>query len=254
MNDFFEDIASAREAAANPVETGFAPDEAAVIEERMRKSRRDHRMWVLQNARQAAAGLVTWIADGVHDRLDDDQQKNWDRKVADPARSMDLATRALVRVVAAEERLDEDAETRAARIAAEQAKRAEALRHRAIDQAETRKKTIRRTMTGILRDAEPDLDWVERELQLEDLFEDFEDDGQDPVEAVARLCARLGYAPEPEELPDGSTETPQEAQGRTMALARAYYDSFAAANGNRVDPPPEEEAPAPPARAQGPPG
>ena len=239
--------------ATDTVGTELVSVDPAVFEAKMRAYRREKRMDALQDCRKYATGLVAWIGDGAHDQLDDRQQKNWDRKVSSPGREMDLATRAVVRVIAAEERLDEDAETRAARIAKEQAERAEARKAQIPTETEIRKTAIRRTVAGIYRDAEPNLSWIDRELDLEELFAEFEeDDGEDPVETVARLCARLGYAPEPQELPDGSTETPEEAKERTLTLARDYYDSYAAANGNRVEPV-EEEVP-PPARAQGPPG
>jgi hypothetical protein len=261
MDNFFDDRASDRVAAAESLKNGVVPlEERAAVEKRMRDTRRDWRIWALQQARMTAGEMVTWVADGAHNRLDDDQQMQWDRKVGDPTRAMDLATRALVRVVMAEERLDEDAETRAARLAAEQEKKveAEAARLREIaEQPRTEKKAlIRRTMAGILRDAEPDLSWTDREFDLDALFAEFEDDGEDPVETVARLTAKLGFIPERMRLPDGREETLDEAKARTMALARDYWERFAAANGNTSgdSDQPAEEAPPPPARAQGPPG
>jgi hypothetical protein len=246
-----------------PSPRDLGPGDEAIFEERMRKIRREKRMYVLQTASQTASAMITWIGDGAHDRLDEWQQKKWDRTVSDPARAMDWATKAVVRCVMAEERLDEDAETRDARRAAEAAERAnkarEAERQHAEDPITQKKTLIRRAVSDAYRDAEPDLSWFDRELNLDDLFADLDGDyDEDPVETVARLCARLGFMPEPERLPDGDMETLEQARARTVTLARDYFEASAfdltAANRNRLEGEPAEEAPAPPARAQGPPG
>ena len=119
-------------------------------------------------------------------------------KVTDPLASLANLNRAIVQITLAEDRFDETAEDRAARIKAE----AEA-RVRAGQDAE---RTLRRTenkrqVHGAIRAIALDylrLPRGDREDLFADLFREWEDEDAydgDPAETVADACARLALTP-----------------------------------------------------------
>jgi len=217
----------------------------------------------MENARLMAMEVAARMTEAMAGRLPDHECPMFSR-IKDPVVSLSRLLRVVGQLGLLEERFAEDAETRAKRIEAEQAAReqaARAARARLEREAEQdlydeKKKTIRSAMRQISRDAEPDLPYAERELRLDDLFEDFENyedyDG-DPVEIVATLCAAMGLRPERE---FGQDDTPEAEKARAHTMAKTYLDALArnAANRNAPEPVPiEEEPPAPLAKGQGPP-
>jgi hypothetical protein len=192
----------------------------ATVAERSREVRRLQRVLVLGRARDVCGELIDRINDGTAGRLPENQQYLFD-KVADPYLALSRTVTALGRIVVLEARLDESAETRDARLAAEAAERektrlaeqARENRQRLEAALETKKAHIRRAVDMAHRDAEPDMRPIDRITKLDDLFEEFDDyadwDG-DSVAIVADLCTQLGlHAP----LPKGSEK--QGGTGRT---------------------------------------
>jgi hypothetical protein len=234
----------------------------ATVAERSREVRRLQRVLVLGRARDVCGELIDRINDGTAGRLPENQQYLFD-KVADPYLALSRTVTALGRIVVLEARLDESAETRDARLAAEAAERektrlaeqARENRQRLEAALETKKAHIRRAVDMAHRDAEPDMRPIDRITKLDDLFEEFDDyadwDG-DSVAIVADLCIQLGlHAPLPKgsgPKPKNKAELAEQIRIHTLDTAACYLRWTAGSD------PAEPDAPAaPPARGQGPP-
>jgi hypothetical protein len=236
-------------------------DEAA----RARQARREERLGDLRKVRRCTGLAIEHIAHYIAGHA------SWEQ--ADPSVKLRDLTNALGRldkevrqIVALEERIDEDAETRAARIAEEKAKReAEARaeqRRLEMKPQEDKEELIRRAVKLAHRDAYPGLTRIEREDLLGDLFEDYEEFGDlsgPPVRIVADFCAVFAQDPEADltNIPDfaedyGDETDPDEQQKiRWRSWAQNCLDHIArieAAVENPGGPPPETAA-----QPQGPP-
>jgi hypothetical protein len=247
---------------ADAISAGPGQGGEATVAERSREVRRLQRVLVLGRARDVCGELIDRINDGTAARLPENQQYLFD-KVADPYLALSRTVTSLGRILMLEDRLDESAEVRDARLAAEAAERektrlAEQARknRQRLEAALERKKThIRRAVDMAHRDAEPDMRPIDRITKLDDLFDTFDeldDWKRDPVEIVADLCIQLGlYAPLPKgsgPKPKSKAEQAERVRTHTLETARCYLDWTAGGD------PSEPDAPAaPPARAQGPP-
>ncbi len=237
-------------------------DGEAMSADEARETRRARRLVSLENLRNGCEEAVKRLVDGTAGRLPYDEQEIFER-VKDPYLAIERMARSVRRIVALEDRLDESAEARAARLAAEAAARANAERDAeawAAGQPERdKKKLIRRAVRTAYQDGEPDLDHREREDLLNDLFNDYDEiddyDG-DPAEIVARFCAQLRLSPAVVPLDGDEDEPPEQAKARAVAFARGYLDLLApqgAANRNSAEPAPADK-PAPRAKGRSPPG
>jgi hypothetical protein len=220
----------------------------------VREARRGRRLESLERVRLAAEEMALHLADGVAGRLPEHEQEVF-AKIRDPHLAFSRAERAVRRIAALEDRLDEDAETRAARIAAERAAQAAADARAAAARAEeaaqaperAKKRAIRRAMRRVLRDTDPETEYLDREVLLNDLFDDYEsydDYAGDPAEIVAKLCSELGFVPlcgedrfaspddENDDDDDGVDDNedgedpppPETIRARALTLARAYLN------------------------------
>jgi hypothetical protein len=241
--------------AASPDAPSAAQGEA-VSEAELRAARRARRLESLERVRLAAEEMALHLADGVAGRLPEDAQEVF-AKIRDPHLAFSRAERAVRRLAALEDRLDEDAETRAARIAAERAAQAAADARAAALRAEdaaraperAKKHAIRRAMRRVLRDADPETEYLDREVLLNDLFDDYESYDNyagDTAEIVAKLCSALNLVPlcggdrfaSPDEDDDGDDDNddggdndgdenpppPETVRARALTLARAYLN------------------------------
>ncbi len=155
-------------------------------------------------------------------------------RLTDPAAAVTKLSQSIRRIVALQDKLDQDDETRETRRKAEQAAR----RQQAATEAhEDKKETIRKAVRNIHRDAEPDQAMADREQLLDDLFRDYEDHFDyegDPAEIVAQLCHELGLdwiPPDDEDDPawtDGEDcLSPQDfGQAGPRRLAQDYLDAL----------------------------
>jgi hypothetical protein len=240
--------------AASP-DAPFVPQGEALSASEVREARRGRRLESLERVRLAAEEMALHLADGVAGRLPEDEQAAF-AKIRDPYLAFSRAERAVRRIAALEDRLDEDAETRAARIAAERAAqaaadaRAAALRADEAARAPERakKRSIRRAMRRVLRDTDPETEYLDREVLLNDLFDDYEsydDYAGDTAEIVAKLCSELGFVPlcgedrfaspgdddgDNDNDDDGDNDgdenppPPETVRARALSLARAYLN------------------------------
>jgi hypothetical protein len=214
-------------------------------------------------AREACTALILRIERGMACQLPDREQSLFDMG-GDPHLALSRTITALGRMVVLEDRLDESAEQRTARLAAEAAEREKARlaeqarqnRRRMEAVLEKKQAHIRRAVAMAHRDAEPDMRPIDRVTKLDDLFGEFDDYGDwddDPVKIVADLCIQLGlHAP----LPKGSTPRPknkaeqaERARAYTLETAQCYLDWTA-----ESDPAEPGEPDTPPPRSQGLPG
>ncbi len=103
--------------------------------------------------------------------------------INDPTLAFARVCTAIRRMVALEERIDEDAETRAERLAAEAAKRAEAEAAARIataaevnrDKIRLNRSLARKALLGDIRARDADMSRIRRELLLNDLTDDLDD-------------------------------------------------------------------------------
>jgi ElaB/YqjD/DUF883 family membrane-anchored ribosome-binding protein len=212
-------------------------------------ARRAVRRRHLEDSRGLTMALLGDLALGVDGKLPPTAQDCVDR-LKDPFLAMNRVQRELRRIIAQEERLDDEDTERANDPAAEAAERAQAaidaeVSRKASDrsQAEKQKKdAIREAVTQAARDAWGDADkypdclgddCLDDECEglphlLDDLFSDYEsydDYAGDPVEIVAKLCAQFGLKPGADtsaESEDDDADPEVAAQARALDLARFY--------------------------------
>jgi hypothetical protein len=186
-------------------------------------------------------------------------------KVANPVAALTNLNRSLVQLYLAEERFDESAEERAARVKAEAEARAKAEAAEAAERAYTasqvrraeNKRQVQQTVRAITLTSLR-LSFEDREKILGDLFRDL-DAGDaydcDPAETIAGLCVRLGVKFDD---PAQHAAHYRERKARLVALARAH---LAALTPDADEPGDDDEASpgasvtpfAASAKAQGPP-
>lgn len=170
----------------------------------------------LEGMREMGYEMACRLNDWVAGRLPDSECAAF-ADIKDPVLAFSRMTSTVRRIIALEERLDEDAETREARIAAEAAERArkiaaeKAAREQAKLEAEAemasdpwlsrseKEVKVRLAVRDFHRAAEPDMDYRKREDLLDDLFLDYDDTdyGYDRPfdDIVADLCEALGLEP-----------------------------------------------------------
>jgi hypothetical protein len=246
-----------RDIAQNGAEPWNAP-----LEERRATRRRDMEIMRL-SAMEAALHTSEYICG----RLPSWKREAFER-VTDPIASLANLNRAIVQVTLAEDRFDESAEERAARIKAEAEARVRAEQTAAVERTAA-ERTLRRAENkrqaqNAIRAITLDyirLPFSNREELFADLFRDLEAEGAydgDPAETIADVCHRLGLTQKI--VPDAELKT---AGGeidligrrkRLLAFARTYLDLMKPAD---PDDEPDEaglsEPSVPPAHAQGPP-
>ena len=237
----------------------------APVEERRAARRRDMEILRLSSL-EAALHLTEYIAG----RL-----PNWQRaaleEIANPVAALANLNRSIVQICLAEDRFDESAEERAARIKAEgeaQAKaEAKAEAERAytagqIRRAENKRQAqqaIRAITLSTLR-----LTFSERERMLDGLFRQLDASGAydgDPADAVADACILLGTSQLGAPLADPAQHaaTHREQRARLVALARLHIAALSADDEADDAEARDESGPAdivpfsPQASAQGPP-
>ena len=213
------------------VQNGAEPWNAP-LEERRATRRRDMEILRL-SAMEAALHTTEYICG----RL-----PNWKReafeKVSDPVASLANLNRAIVQITLAEDRFDESAEDRAARIKAEAEARVKAeqaaAREHDYTAGQIRRTETKRQVQGAIRAITLDyirLPYGDREKLFDDLFRELEAndayDG-DPAETIADVCHRLAIVPKI--VPDAEIKTPDGTidlmgrRKRLRAFARTYLD------------------------------
>jgi len=211
-------------------DTQTGPDpggEAAAAREERRERRLAALDAILDLNLAAAVRLSQYIGGGLAEH---DAQPF--ARLNDPCLALDRLTRSIGRIVALQERIDESAETREARLKAERAARDKAERdeqaRREADTAEAelaeKKNTIRRAVREAHRDAFPDFERADREDLLDDLvreFEDHDDYERDPAEIVAELCTELGLMPVPPAGSDDEWDRPDDYDEAALAAWKA---------------------------------
>jgi len=246
-----------RDIAQNGAEPWNAP-----LEERRATRRRDMEILRL-SALEAALHTTEYICG----RL-----PSWKREafetVSDPIAALANLNRAIVQVTLAEDRFDESAEERAARIKAEaearvRAEQAAAAAHSDAERT-LRRAENKRQANGAIRAITLDyirLPYGDREKLFDDLFRELNANGAydaDPAETVADICHRLAIVPKI--VPDAQIQTPDgkidlaARRKRLLAFARTYLDLMKpAAPSNDRDESDIAETSVASARAQGPP-
>ena len=159
-------------------------------------------------------------------------------KVTDPIASLANLNRAIVQITLAEDRFDESAEERAARIKAEAEARVRAdqaaAREHDYTAGQIRRAENKRQTHGAIRAIA--LDYIrlprgDREDLLTNLFDIWETEDAydaDPAETVADACAQLALTPRI--VPDAEIQTPDgkidilARRTRLVAFARTYLD------------------------------
>lgn len=221
------------------------------------EARRERRAQDMERARTMAIEIAGLMADAMAGRIPADECPMFAR-ISDPVASFANLNRAIIQIAMYEDRLDESAEERATRLAAERAarertaKNAEAQRRYTASQirrAET-KTHVQRAMREITIDSQPELGCHEREDVLDDLFLEYDFDenaswDRDPAEIVHDLCTRIGieFVPLDPALRH-EKRAPADRRADALALAQRYLDATASRG-------PDEESP--PEQAQGPP-
>ena len=186
-------------------------------------------------------------------------------KVTDPIAALANLNRAIVQITLAEDRFDECAEARAARIKAEaEAKIRTEQAARADAERTLRRAENKRQAHGAIRAIA--LDYIhlprgDREDLLANMFGIWEAEDAydaDPAETVADACAQLALTPRivadaEIRTPDGQID-PAARRKRLLAVARNYIALIKPADqGDDDDENGLSDPAAPPARAQGPP-
>ena len=236
------------------VQNGAEPWNAP-LEERRATRRRDMEILRL-SAMEAALHTTEYICG----RLPAWKREAFER-VTDPVASLANLNRAIVQITLAEDRFDESAEDRAARIKAEAEARVRAAEAAAAEQNYTarqiRRAENKRQAHGAIRAIA--LDYIrlprgDREDLFADLFREWEAEDAydgDPAETVADACAQLALTPRI--VPDAEISTPDgkidllARKTRLLAFARTYLDLMKPAG------PADDRADAPFAQGQGPP-
>jgi hypothetical protein len=204
----------------------------APLEERRATRRRDMEIMRL-SAMEAALHTTEYICG----RLPAWKQEAFE-KVNDPIASLANLNRAIVQITLAEDRFDESAEDRAARIKAEAEARVRAEQAAAKEHDYTagqiRRAENKRQAHGAIRAIA--LDYIrlpsgDREDLLDSLFDIWEAEdayAADPAETVADACAQLALTPRI--VPDAEIQTPDgkidpvARKTRLVTFARTYID------------------------------
>jgi len=255
------------DAAGHSLEGG-----AVSAAEAARAERRAWRLGVLDRVCALNLRAAERLSEHIAGELPESESQVFAR-VSDPCLTLTRLTRAIRQTVALAEKIDEDDETRQARLKAEREARdrREAAEAAAIqaEQArreagilaaplENKKRRIRHAVRNAHRDADPDLEFDEREGLLDDLFEEYEaydDYSGDEAKIVAQLCADLKLFPLPsddDEAEDGGDDAEpgsgDDAWDSLVAMAGRYLKALDPADAQAA------KAPSLPAvQAQGPP-
>src|SRR5665213_3614556 len=110
-------------AETNGPVNGTGPNGEAAPAIDPREARREARLLSLEKVRQAAEEMSLQLNNGFAGRLPEHEQWQYDR-VKDVPTAFTRVTKTFMQIIAMEERVEEDAETRRARIQAEAAERA----------------------------------------------------------------------------------------------------------------------------------
>ncbi len=227
-----ETLSKGRPAEGTP--TGEA---ASAAEAAAREARRQRRLALVGRLLDAGEEAAMNLTEGMAGRLYGDRLEAYLR-IGDPALAWSRITRTVRQLAALEERFDEDADTRAARIAAERAtaERAAKAERDAQELSEVRDRTktlVQDAIREIYRDAAPETPSPEREQLLRDLFADYavtDDYYDDPADIVVRIL-RTAY------LTDDGSPTDDETMEVTREEAQAYIDAIRSAGGLQPEQP-----------------
>ena len=184
---------------------GQSPDGEAA-----REARRQQRIAVLEEICDVTVQAVRRLGKYIGGELSEVESEPFAR-LNDPCTALTRLTQSVRRIVALQERLDEDDETREKRLKAERAERERAIQAREVerrraagrDAFEEEKEAIRRAVRKAHRDVYPDETLADREDLLDDLFRDYEDHFNyegDPVQIVTELCAELDIEYDPSDF------------------------------------------------------
>jgi hypothetical protein len=239
---------------------GYDPDGEA---ERLREERRADGLRDLAELRRMGMHMARQLIAYVDGRLPEEEALPF-VQIKDPTVSLERITLFVRRIVAQEDRLLEDAKSRALRLAAELAERERALlaeqRRRERQPLEDKKQLVRRAVALAHREMHPGKTREQREDLLDDLFDEIDefcDYEGDPTELVADIFAQFAADPaiDLSWLPDFNPSIRAERNRdkrqwlRLQAWARECVNWV---NGTeRGDP--TDRPPANPAHAQGPP-
>jgi hypothetical protein len=221
-----------------------------------REARRERRLNHLEILRNIGMEMAAALGHATMGRTEYNIQAF--AKTHDPALAYTRITLAIRRIVALEDRLDEDARTRAARIAEEQA---EETRKAARESLNAEKRIVRRAVREAVREADADLDRDRREKLLDDLFSDYDDYNHGTLaQVVAGICTDLGIVPDMtlwEHAPkEGEQPDPVKLKALTLEMAEEYLaEAMQTAPPPATSPPVAQPAAATPAneRGRGPP-
>jgi hypothetical protein len=158
-------------------EAAFAPQADAA-----REARRMERLRQLEVLRERADIISAQLCNMIQGKLPPDESAAF-AHINDPTLAFTRVCTAIRRMVALEERIDEDAETRAERLAAEAAKRAQAEAAAQIatatqnhhDKIRVNRSLARKALLGDIRARDTDMSRIRRELLLNDLTDDLDD-------------------------------------------------------------------------------
>lgn len=181
-----------------------------------RAMRREKRIALLDVVLDANVAAVQQLVSHIKAELPPEQSAPF-AGLADPCLALERLTRAIGRLVALQEKLDEDDETRAARLKTEREARKKAEQEardrdearEAEDVIEVRKQAVRRALSVAYKAYDPDTDFDSREYEIDKMLEEYEvyEDYEHPPEAIiAKICRDHGLEYEPEEDEDDSDE------------------------------------------------
>lgn len=132
-------------------------------------------------------------------------------------------SRVMLQIVALEERMDQDAETRIARHRAEEAERAAKAATARVAQ---NKLVVRRVLKDVHQATYPDLSAMRLRSTVGDVLRDYEtydDYTAEPVEIVAKICSALGLVPDLSHWLDEEELAVYEADPKARAMTMAQY-------------------------------
>jgi hypothetical protein len=200
-----------------------------------REARRARRLRDLEIGRVMAMNMMARLEMGSAGQLFGDAQAIVEK--INPYSAMTQMMQAVRRGVALEERIDEDPEDKAARLAKESAARDRAAKAVAAPPLRSKTKAVRRAVRSASYDMDTELDREEREDLLDDLFDDYDEDEDfsgDTVEIVMQLCCdfadRLGVLNPIEQagiLDSPANTTPEQRHAIMRAVAEGYIDRIA---------------------------
>jgi len=170
------------ETAGRQPSDGSRPGEAAPQADAAREARRMARLEQLERLRERADRISAQLCNMIQGRLPPDACAAF-AHINDPTLAFTRVCTAIRRMVALEERIDEDAETRAERLAAEAAKRAQAEAAARIatatqnhhDKIRVHRFLADKALRADIRARDTDMSRVRRELLLNDLTADLND-------------------------------------------------------------------------------